>query len=210
MEQVEVFRAIKHRLTYPPVLAHPDSPLPFNVKTDASDYAVGGYLFQHARTLQDASAQNEQVEAFRAIKHRLTYPPVLAHPDSPLPFKVKTDASDYAVGGYLFQLNSKGHDGLLSTEVAKFSTSERVYPMQRTIGRAARRHQIKLFGITCIYDLQFSSNTNGCIMKAERLAHYYVILGWTKAIAFVFFPTLIFAMPFSSVAVSLHEVTMGR
>ncbi|OWZ11648.1 LOW QUALITY PROTEIN: polyprotein [Phytophthora megakarya] len=69
----------------------------------------------------------KQLEAFRELKQRLTSPPILAHPDSSLPFHVKTDASDYAVGGYLFQLDVDGHERIIAYGGRKLNTAERMY-----------------------------------------------------------------------------------
>ena len=43
-------------------------------------------------------------EAFTALKHRLTTPPILAYPDFKLPFLLYTDASDFALGAVLSQV----------------------------------------------------------------------------------------------------------
>ncbi|OWY92347.1 hypothetical protein PHMEG_00038695, partial [Phytophthora megakarya] len=55
-----------------------------------------------------------QVEAFQALKAKLTTPPVLAHTDFTKPFHVNVDASDFAVGGYLFQLDEEGHEKVIA------------------------------------------------------------------------------------------------
>ncbi|KAE9010458.1 hypothetical protein PR001_g16169 [Phytophthora rubi] len=70
----------------------------------------------------------EQLEAFRELKRRLASPPVLAHPDLSRPFHVKTYASDYAVGGYLFQLDSHGRERIIAYGGRKLNTAERMYP----------------------------------------------------------------------------------
>ncbi|POM79820.1 LOW QUALITY PROTEIN: Reverse transcriptase, partial [Phytophthora palmivora] len=71
---------------------------------------------------------SKQLEVFHELKRRLTSPPVLAHPDSSLPFHVKTDASDYAIGGYLFQLDGDGHEQIIAYGGRKLNTAERMYP----------------------------------------------------------------------------------
>ncbi|POM70032.1 Reverse transcriptase, partial [Phytophthora palmivora] len=71
---------------------------------------------------------SKQLEVFHELKRRLTSPPVLAHPDSSLPFHVKTDASDYAIGGYLFQLDVDGHERIIAYGGRKLNTAERMYP----------------------------------------------------------------------------------
>ncbi|OWZ03692.1 polyprotein [Phytophthora megakarya] len=70
----------------------------------------------------------EQLAAFAELKLRLASPPVLAHPDSSKPFHVKTDASDYAVGGYLFHVDSQDKERVIAYGGRKLSTAERMYP----------------------------------------------------------------------------------
>ena len=43
-------------------------------------------------------------EAFTELKHRLTTPPILAYPNFKLPFLLYTDASDFALGVVLSQV----------------------------------------------------------------------------------------------------------
>ncbi|KAE9043177.1 hypothetical protein PR001_g5909 [Phytophthora rubi] len=57
----------------------------------------------------------EQLTCFNELKKRLAKPPVLAHPDSTKMFRVKMDASDYAVGGYLYQLDDVGQEHIIAT-----------------------------------------------------------------------------------------------
>ena len=59
--QQKAFEELKHRLCSAPVLALPDLQQPFEIETDASDYAVGAVLTQHghpvayhSETLSDA------------------------------------------------------------------------------------------------------------------------------------------------------------
>ncbi|POM69655.1 Polyprotein [Phytophthora palmivora] len=70
----------------------------------------------------------EQLYAFRELKRRLASPPILAHSDSTLPFHVKTDASDHAVGGYLFQIDAQGHGKMIAYGGRKVNSAERMYP----------------------------------------------------------------------------------
>lgn len=69
----------------------------------------------------------EQLDTFRELKRRLASPPVLAHPDSSRSFHVKTDASDYAVGGYLFQLDSHGRERIIACGGRKLNTAKRMH-----------------------------------------------------------------------------------
>ena len=58
--QQKAFAELKHRLCYAPMLTLPDLQQPFEVETDASDYAIGVVLTQqrnpvayHGETLSD-------------------------------------------------------------------------------------------------------------------------------------------------------------
>jgi len=45
--QQKAFREFKHHLCYAPVLTLPDLQQPFEIETNASDYAIGAVLTQH-------------------------------------------------------------------------------------------------------------------------------------------------------------------
>ncbi|KAJ0394727.1 hypothetical protein ATCC90586_002200 [Pythium insidiosum] len=77
---------------------------------------------------EHVALDDHQRQCFAALKSRLSSPPVLAHPDSSLPFHVKMDASDYAVGGYLYQVGDDGHERIIAYGCRKLTTAERMYP----------------------------------------------------------------------------------
>jgi hypothetical protein len=66
---------------------------------------------------------DEQRRCFESLKERLSSPPVLAHPDTSRPFHVKMDASDYAVGGYLYQLDDQDNEQIIAYGGRKLSTA---------------------------------------------------------------------------------------
>ena len=74
----------------------------------------------------------EAITAFHTLKELICKEPVLALPDFSKPFIVRTDASQYAIGGVLLQKDDKGQEkpvyyasrSLTSTEV-KYSAGER-------------------------------------------------------------------------------------
>lgn len=70
----------------------------------------------------------EQLTAFNELKLRLSSSPVLAHPDTSCRFHVKMDASDYAVGGHLFQLDDQNRERIITYGGRKLSAAERMYP----------------------------------------------------------------------------------
>ena len=52
----------------------------------------------------------DAIKAFNKLKEAITSSPVLALPDLDKPFEVRTDASDYAIGGVLFQRTETGEE----------------------------------------------------------------------------------------------------
>ncbi|OWZ22728.1 hypothetical protein PHMEG_0002524 [Phytophthora megakarya] len=56
----------------------------------------------------ELSLTPQQLRLFTELKRLLSDPPTLAHPDRLRPFYVLMDASDYAVGGYLYQVDDSG------------------------------------------------------------------------------------------------------
>ncbi|GMF42820.1 unnamed protein product [Phytophthora fragariaefolia] len=78
---------------------------------------------------QDAITLSPQhLEAFSTLKQKLPSPPVLSHPDFTKPFHVNVDASDFAVVGYLFQLDEKGAEPVIADGGRKLAKPELVYP----------------------------------------------------------------------------------
>ena len=74
----------------------------------------------------------EALKAFAELKRQITSDPILSLPDFEKPFGVRTDASDYAIGGVLFQCDEDGNEKplcyasrvLIDTE-KNYSASER-------------------------------------------------------------------------------------
>ena len=100
--QQKAFEELKHRLCSAPVLALPDLQQPFEIETDASDYAVGAVLTQHghpvayhSETLSDAVRKYPTydkemysiVQACRQWKHYILGKETVIHTDhKPLQF----------------------------------------------------------------------------------------------------------------------------
>lgn len=85
--------------------------------------------------LTKGKTRNEQLQfsepqskCFEELKRRLSKPPVLAHPDFDRMFCVKMDASDFAVGGYLYQLDDEGNERVIAYGGRKLSEAELKYP----------------------------------------------------------------------------------
>ncbi|KXZ40924.1 hypothetical protein GPECTOR_1291g539 [Gonium pectorale] len=69
----------------------------------------------------------EHTQAFEALKTALTTAPVMAAPDPNRPFIVTTDASDYATGGVLSQVQD-GTERVIAYESRKLTSAECNYP----------------------------------------------------------------------------------
>lgn len=73
----------------------------------------------------------EQHEAFEKLKQQLTTAPVLQQANENLPFKIRTDASNYALGAVLVQGEGENEhpveyaSRLLSTAETNYNTTER-------------------------------------------------------------------------------------
>ena len=96
--------------------------------------------------------------AFELLKERLSAPPILAHPDFSLDFHVKMDASDFAVGGYLFQLDKEGHERIIAYGGRKMTREELAYPTREKELLAAL-HGMRLWRVYLI-DKPFYINTD--------------------------------------------------
>ena len=70
---------------------------------------------------------NDCQKAFNELKKRFTEEPVLMMPDQTKPFQIETDASKYATGAVLTQLDSNGNRHPISFISKTFSPTERNY-----------------------------------------------------------------------------------
>lgn len=100
----------------------------------------------------------EAVDAFTELKRRLASPPVLGHPDFSEPFHVRMDASDYAVGGYLFQMKPDGTERIIAYGGRKMKREELAYPTREKELLAAL-HAMRTWKVYLI-DRPFYINTD--------------------------------------------------
>lgn len=70
-----------------------------------------------------------QLECFRELKRRLTTPPVLRLPDFTKPFGIRMDASNFAIGGVLFQKEG-GLEYPIAFTGRKMKSAELNYPVR--------------------------------------------------------------------------------
>lgn len=97
-------------------------PIPRNVSELRSFLGLAGYYRKFVRDFSKVALpltlllrtentfdmKNEQLQAFRALKHLLSHAPVLTIPDMNRPFVVSTDASKFAIGAVISQDKGNG------------------------------------------------------------------------------------------------------
>ncbi|KAE8985399.1 hypothetical protein PR002_g22650 [Phytophthora rubi] len=71
----------------------------------------------------------EAQQAFEAIKSSLQSAPILALPNEERPFSVVCDASDFAIGCALLQVDAEGRERLVSFQSRQLKAAEKNYPV---------------------------------------------------------------------------------
>ncbi|GMF22647.1 unnamed protein product [Phytophthora fragariaefolia] len=71
----------------------------------------------------------EHQDAFDAVKKRIASAPVLMLPDTSRPFHVVCDASDFAIGYALMQLDAEGLERIVSYQSRQMKPAEMNYPV---------------------------------------------------------------------------------
>ncbi|KAE9034866.1 hypothetical protein PR001_g9543 [Phytophthora rubi] len=72
---------------------------------------------------------SEAQQAFEAIKSSLQSAPILALPDEDRPFSVVCDASDFAIGCALLQVDADGRERVVSFQSRQLKAAEKNYPV---------------------------------------------------------------------------------
>ncbi|GMF40356.1 unnamed protein product [Phytophthora fragariaefolia] len=85
-------------------------------------------LVKDKRPRDEVHFNEQQLSAFAALKSKLAAPLVLAHPDFSQPFHVSVDASNFAVGGCLFQVADDQSERIIAYGGRNLSRAELVYP----------------------------------------------------------------------------------
>ncbi|GMF60056.1 unnamed protein product [Phytophthora fragariaefolia] len=75
------------------------------------------------------SWNSEAQQAFEAIKNSLQSAPILALPDEDRPFSVVCDASDFAIGCALLQVDAEGRERVVSFQSRQLKAAEKNYPV---------------------------------------------------------------------------------
>jgi len=119
-----------------------DWPIPTNVTQVQAFVGLGNYYRRHVKMFAEIIApltslsleipfkdqwNAECSTAFNKAKEYLTSSEVLALPDTSLPYIVRTDASDYAIGGSLHQVQD-GEERVIAYESRKLSATARNWP----------------------------------------------------------------------------------
>ncbi|KAE9065235.1 hypothetical protein PF007_g28916 [Phytophthora fragariae] len=93
---------------------------------------------------------SEAQQAFEAIKSSLQSAPILALPDEERPFSVVCDASDFAIGCALLQVDGEGRERVVSFQSRQLKAAEKNYPVHDkellAIKYALVKFQVHLLG----------------------------------------------------------------
>jgi hypothetical protein len=122
-----------------------------------------------------------QLNSFKELKRRLSSTPVLALPDFSKPMHIRTDASNFAVGGVLFQVEDNVERPIAFTS-RKMKPAELKYPTQQQ-ELLAIVHTLTSFRIYCIDHPPIVETDHKSLegiftqkMANRRLARWYDLL----------------------------------
>jgi len=94
----------------------------------------------------------EVAASFNEVKQSLTSAPVLALPDHTKPFSVVCDASDFAIGSALMQVDDSGRNRVISYQSRLLKAAEKNYPVHDkellSIKYALLKFRVHLLGVT--------------------------------------------------------------
>uniref|UniRef100_A0AAV1TUW6 Reverse transcriptase/retrotransposon-derived protein RNase H-like domain-containing protein n=1 Tax=Peronospora matthiolae TaxID=2874970 RepID=A0AAV1TUW6_9STRA len=120
-----------------------DWPVPRNQKDLRKWLGLANYLHKYSHNYAEVARplsnllkkdvewcwNTEHHEAFEAIKESLLQAPILALPDPDRPFSVVCDASDFAIGSALLQVDSEGRERVIAFESRQLKAAEKNYPV---------------------------------------------------------------------------------
>jgi hypothetical protein len=87
-----------------------------------------GYTRKHQNTKNISDLWDEKCEkSFNKLKRKLTQKPILQYPDFTKEFIISTDASNYAIGAVLLQVDHKGREYVISNASRKLKKTEENY-----------------------------------------------------------------------------------
>ncbi|GMF37008.1 unnamed protein product [Phytophthora lilii] len=101
------------------------------------------------------SFMKQQKAAFESLKVKLSSTPILAHADFTKDFYVSVDASDFAVGGYIFQYDDDGRERLLRQLTAQEADPDAVtlFAQQAAWLSSTRRAAVVTATTQCLVQL---------------------------------------------------------
>jgi hypothetical protein len=122
-----------------------------------------------------------QLKNFKELKQRLTTTPVLKLPDFSKPMHIRTDASNFAIGGVLFQLEGDNERPIAFTS-RKMKSAELNYPTQQQ-ELLAIVHTLSTFRVYCVDQPPIVETDHKSLegiftqkMANRRLARWYDLL----------------------------------
>ncbi|GMF36749.1 unnamed protein product [Phytophthora fragariaefolia] len=102
--------------------------------------------------------------AFEAIKNSLQSAPILALPDDDRPFSVLCDASDFAIGCALLQVDAEGREQVVSFQSRQLKAAEKNYPVHDK-ERLAMKYALVKFRVHLLGQKPFVIYTDHASLK---------------------------------------------
>jgi hypothetical protein len=124
--------------------------------------------------------------AFLKIKESLLSAPILALPDGTRPYSVVCDASDFAIGCALLQVNERDHERVVSYQSGQLQAAEKNYPVQDK-ELLAMKYPLVKFCVHLLGALPFMVYTEHASLRtATQSPHMFKVeykLGWLNVLA---------------------------
>ena len=120
-----------------------DSPIPKNQRDLRKGLGLANYLHKYSEYYADMDRpltdllqkdiywcwDNTHADAFWAIKESLLHAPISALPNPEYPFSVICDASDFAIGSNLLQIDNAVRERVIEFESRQLKDAEKNYPV---------------------------------------------------------------------------------
>ncbi|KAE9062039.1 hypothetical protein PF010_g29572 [Phytophthora fragariae] len=107
---------------------------------------------------------SEAQRAFKAIKSSLQSAPTLALPDEERPFSVVCDASDFAIGCALLQVDAEGREWVVSFQSRQLKAAEKNYPVHDK-ELLAMKYALVKFRVHLLGQKPFVINNGPCLVE---------------------------------------------
>jgi hypothetical protein len=116
----------------------------------------------------DWSWTAEAQGAFEAIKRSLQSAPILALPDEDRPFSVVCDASDFAIGCALLQVDAEGRERVVSFQSRQLKAAEKNYPVHDK-ELLAMKYTLVKFGVHLLGSKPFVIYTDHASLRSTTI-----------------------------------------